>query len=272
MTKRILITGASSGIGEGTALYFLEKGWKVAATMRNPDANTSLPEHDNLIKLRLDVTDTESIAQSVSAVEEAFGGVDVVLNNAGYGTAGPFEAATEAQVKRQFDVNVFGVMAVTRAFLPLFKAQKSGLFINVSSIGGLITFPIFSLYHATKWAIEGFSESLSYEVKDFGIQVKILEPGGVKTDFAGRSLDMFDVSKTPEYVPLVERMVSNFSEEREAGYSTPRDMAEVIYTAATDGSNQLRYIAGADAKAMWQARQSMPVGAFMENTRQQMLG
>lgn len=272
MTQRILITGASSGIGEGTARYFLEKGWKVAASMRKPEENTTLPEHENLLKLRLDVTDPESIEAAVSIIEEQFGGVDVVLNNAGYGAAGPLEAATEAQIRRQFEVNFFGVVAVTRAFLPGFRAQKSGLFINVSSIGGLITMPFFSLYHATKWALEGLSESLRFELKDLGIQVKLIEPGGVKTDFAGRSLDMFNIENTPDYAPALQRMLSNFGEDRTAGYSTPEDMAKVIYEAATDGSNQLRYIAGEDAKAMWAQRQAVSTEDFMAGMYQNLLG
>lgn len=270
MMKRILITGASSGIGEGTALYFAEQGWQVIATMRNPQQ--SKLEHKNIRTLALDVTDTTSIQSAVAFVQAEYGGLDVLLNNAGYGAAGPLEAATDDQIKRQFDVNLFGVISTTRAFLPMFRAQKSGLFINISSIGGLITLPMFSLYHATKWALEGLSESLRYELNGLGIQVKIVEPGGVNTDFAGRSLDMFDISNFEDYQPFVERMIANFTPERQAGYSSAEDMAKVIFKAATDNTDQLRYVAGPDAQAMWERRQAVPTETFMKEIQQNMLG
>lgn len=270
MTKRILITGASSGIGEGTAHYFAAQGWQVIATMRNPQEGQF--DHENIRTLALDVTDKTSIQNAVAFIKAEYGALDVVLNNAGYGAAGPLEAATDAQIKRQFDVNLFGVIDMTRAFLPMFRAQKSGLFINISSIGGLITMPMFSLYHATKWGVEGFSESLRYELNGLGVQVKIVEPGGVKTDFSGRSLDMFDIGDHADYQPFVERMLANFTPDRQGTYSTAEDMAKVIFTAATDNSDQMRYVAGPDAQALWERRQAVPVETFMSEMRHNMLG
>ena len=143
--KAIVITGSSSGIGKASAKYFAEQGWKVAATMRKPEKETELTQVENLSLYQLDVTDQESIDRAAGQILNDFERVDVVLNNAGYGLAAPFEAATREQIKRQFDTNVFGLMEVTRAFLPHFRANKAGMFLNVSSIGGRITFPLISL-------------------------------------------------------------------------------------------------------------------------------
>ncbi|MGB0526047.1 MAG: SDR family oxidoreductase [Flammeovirgaceae bacterium] len=273
MEKTILITGASSGIGRDTAKFFASKGWNVAATMRNPQHETELDKIEGIQVFRLDVLDQESIDSAVAGAIEAFGKIDVVLNNAGYGTAGPFEAATKAQVKRQFDTNLFGAMDVTRTVLPHFRANKSGMFINISSIGGLVTFPIFSLYHGTKWALEGFSESLAYEVGHLGIQVKIVEPGGVKTDFATRSLDMLQDETITDYDAVVEKIVKIFnSPERAANYATGTQIAEVIFEAATDGKDQLRYIAGEDAKELWTARTELGGEGFREMIKGNFLG
>jgi NAD(P)-dependent dehydrogenase (short-subunit alcohol dehydrogenase family) len=270
----IFITGASSGIGRATALYFLEKGWQVAASMRNPDQDSALPEHANLLKVRLDVEDKASIVSALAQATEQFGQLDVLLNNAGYGSAGPLEAASEAQIRRQFEVNFFGLIDVCRGILPQFRNQKKGLIINISSIGGLVTFPFFSLYHASKWAVEGLTESLQYELNPLGIQLKIVEPGGVQTDFAGRSLDMFDASGLPDYQPGIERLMAYFSPggDHRSQYSQPEQIAEVIYQAATDGTSQFRYVAGADAQQTWGLRQSVPYENFREAIRQQILG
>jgi NAD(P)-dependent dehydrogenase (short-subunit alcohol dehydrogenase family) len=272
MTQTILITGASSGIGKATARYFAEKGWNVAATMRTPEKTADLVETDNLKKFRLDVQNKDELNQAMSGAIETFGKIDAVLNNAGYGTAGALETATDEQIRRQFEVNFFGLIDVMRAVLPHFRANKSGLFINVSSIGGLITFPLFSMYHASKWAVEGLSESLQYELNPLGIKLKIIEPGGVKTDFAGRSLDMFDATNFPDYQPTIEKMLANFNEDRMANYSTAEQIAEAIYNAATDSTDHLRYVCGTDAQAIWHARQQMPIEDFREMIRREMLG
>lgn len=273
MNKTILITGASSGIGKASAIHFAEKGWKVAATMRNPQKETELNKIQNIQLFRLDVLDQESIDQAIEGTISAFGKIDVVLNNAGYGTAGPFEAATKEQVKRQFDTNLFGLMDVTRSVLPHFRENKSGLFINISSIGGLVTLPIFSLYHGTKWALEGFTESLAFELEPLGIQVKLVEPGGVKTDFASRSLDLLQKEGLTAYDPTVEKIQALFADsERDNGYSTAEQMAGYIYEAATDGKKQLRYVSGTDAKEMWAGRQQLGDDGFHAMIKEQFLG
>lgn len=268
--KTIFITGASSGIGKASALYFQQQGWQVAATMRSPEKETELKDVANIALFALDVTDEASIAQAVSDAIVRFGTIDVVLNNAGYGTVGAFEAATQEQIKRQFETNLFGLMNVTRAFLPHFRGRKAGLFINISSIGGLVTFPVFSLYHSTKWAVEGFSESLQYELGALGIGVKIVEPGGVKTDFGGRSLDWLVNPALTDYNATLEKMQKVFGNpERLNSYSTSEQIAAVIFEAATDGKKQMRYIAGADAIPLYDLRKQIGDDAFIEmiNTR-----
>ena len=272
--KTILITGASSGIGKACAQLFHQKGWNVAATMRSPEMEKDLVPDDRMSVLMLDVVDKSSIDRTMQEAIARFGRIDVVLNNAGYGSAGPLEAGSDEQIRRQFDVNIFGLIDVTRAALPHFRENRSGRFVNISSIGGLITLPLFSLYHATKWAVEGFSEGLQYELNPLGIDVKIVEPGGVATDFAGRSLDMFDAAKVPEYTPTIERMLANYVDtgDRASQYSSPEAIAEVIYQAATDESGQLRFVAGDDAQQLWQARQNMPYEDFRAMIEEQMLG
>ncbi len=268
--KSIVITGSSSGIGKATAKYFAEKGWKVAATMRKPEKETELGNLDNISLYQLDVTDQASIDAAASQIISDFGSVDVVLNNAGYGLIGPFEAATDEQIRYQFDVNVFGLMAVTKAFLPHFRANKAGMFLNVSSIGGLITFPLISLYHSTKWAVEGFSESLAYELGELGIQVKLIEPGGVATDFGGRSMVLAMDENLPDYNEMVAKMQAAMGST--GGGSTAEFLAEGIYAATTDGKKQMRYIIGPDAEQTWAMRQQAGDDQFIAGMRQRMLG
>ena len=193
--KTILITGASSGIGLATAKHFQAAGWNVVATMRNPDSVPELQSLDRLIVLPLDVTDLSSIQAAVNATLEQFGSLDVLLNNAGYGLVGPMEAVTPAQLERQFATNVYGPIYTMQACLPHFRERKAGLIMNVTSVGGRLALPFNSLYHGTKFALEGLSESLALELAPHGIQVKLIEPGGVRTDFAGRSLDWLQAAR-----------------------------------------------------------------------------
>lgn len=189
MNKTILITGTSSGLGRATAKYFHAKGWSVIATMRTPDQEAELTQLDRTLVTRLDVQDAGSIQSAVEAGVARFGRIDALVNNAGYGAYGPLEATPFEKIRRQFDVNVLGLLATTQALLPHFRANRSGTIVNVSSVGGRMTFPLGTLYHGTKFAVEGLSEALHYELLPFGVRVKIVEPGGIRTDFGGRSLD-----------------------------------------------------------------------------------
>ncbi len=187
----------------------------------------------------------------------------MLVNNAGYGLAGPFESATEAQIQQQFATNLFGVFSVTRAALPIMRKQKSGVIINITSVGGRTAFPMNSLYHATKFGLDGFSESLWYELAPFGIHVKVVAPGGVATDFGTRSLQMTidPADDQNPYATQVRSVLSAFN-ERGGTASTAEQIADVIYTAATDSTSQLRYIAGADAQGILGAKAQMSEADF----------
>lgn len=258
--KTIFITGTSSGIGKATVKYFQQKGWNVAATMRKPEQEKELTKLANVKCLRVDVSDVESIKKAIDDTIETFGGIDVILNNAGYATVGPFEAATPDQIKRQFDTNVFGVMNVVKEILPHFRKRKGGLIINITSLGGLMTFPIYSLYHGTKWAVEGFSESLQYELRQFNIRVKLIEPGGMKTDFYTRSSDFLQNQKLKVYDSFVQKFFTNSIKMFKL--ADPIQVAKTIYKAATDKSDRLRYLSGRDARSMRLIRRNVPFSIF----------
>jgi NAD(P)-dependent dehydrogenase (short-subunit alcohol dehydrogenase family) len=245
--KTIFITGASTGLGKATAKLFASKGWNVIATMRNPEKEKELTLVDNITLLPLDVTKPDQIkATTQKAI--ALADIDVVFNNAGYGLMGPLESTTDDQLIRQLDTNLLGVIRVTQAFIPYFREKQKGLFISTTSIGGLITFPFSSVYHATKWALEGWSESMAFELKKIGVGIKTVSPGGIKTDFLNRSADM---SSHPAYQQWVEKMFASFSAH---DFSSADQIAAVVYEAATDGKDKLRYVAGEDAKALYAQR------------------
>jgi NAD(P)-dependent dehydrogenase (short-subunit alcohol dehydrogenase family) len=267
--RAIFITGSSSGLGRAAAKLFASRGWTVLATMRSPDKEKDLATLPNVVLLSLDITDPQQIT---GAANEALarGEVDVVFNNAGYGMAGPLEGVTDEQMLRMVHTNLMGPIRVTKAFTPHFRARRAGLFINTTSIGGLITVPFNSMYHATKWALEGWSEAMAFELSHFGIGMKIIEPGGMKTDFFTRS---FDIGRHPDYDALVTRVMSAITDPKQLDtYSTPEQIAEVVYEAATDGKDQLRYVAGADARATYAMRLQLGDEAFRKAMAQQFFG
>jgi len=240
MSKTVLITGSSSGIGRAAAEHFRDRGWNVVATMRTPEKAADWAARTGIQPARLDVLDHSSIKEAVERTIESFGGIDVIVNNAGYGLVGPFEASTDEQIRRQFDTNVFGLMNVCREVIPHFREKRAGTIINVASLGGRVTFPLYSLYHGTKWAVEGFSESLQYELRPFNVRVKIIEPGPIKTDFYDRSLDVISDPEIREYDGFVARAMPNLQRAGETAPG-PESVAPVIYRAATDGSWRIRY-------------------------------
>ncbi len=259
MDKVILITGASSGIGLHTAKLFQAKNWKVAATMRSPEKATELARIVDIACIRLDVTDPDSIREAIAETLERFGRIDVVVNNAGYGLLGAFEAASSEQIERQFETNVLGLMSVCREVLPYFREQKKGMIVNVSSVGGRMTFPVSSLYHATKWAVEGFSESLQYELEPFNIRVKLIEPGPIKTDFYDRSKDLTRKEGLTAYDNFVSRALETMDK---GGKAAPDGeiVAQTVYQAVTDGSRKMRY--GVNTKGILTARRLLPDALF----------
>lgn len=251
--KTILITGASSGIGKAAALKFATAGWNVIATMRSPEKEQELNLIDNIFIVKLDVQDNDSIQQAILLGIEKFGRIDTLINNAGYMVIGAFELATSEQISNQFDINVFGVMNTTRAILPHFRQNQAGTIINITSTGGRITFPTCSLYHASKFAIEGFSESLSYELISQNIAVKIVEPGSTHTNFVAAA----NVTVNPDITDYDEfnKIALENWYKNDTMPSTPAEIADVIYTAATDESDQLRYMTGRDTKVYFGIRQ-----------------
>ena len=268
MTKTILITGASSGIGRSTAKLFQDKGWNVIATMRTPENERELNSLENVLVARLDVLDSTSITDAVNLGIEQFGRIDVLLNNAGYGSYGPLEATPTEKIKRQFDVNVLGLLETTKAVIPHFRQNGSGIIINISSIGGKMTFPLGTLYHGSKFAVEGLSEALSFEMEAIGVKVKIVEPGMIKTDFGGRSFDFNNDESMVEYQETIGKLFASLGNVAETA-SEPSVVAEVIYQAATDGTMTLRYTAGEDAREIIANRKALDDETFIKGLKEQ---
>jgi NAD(P)-dependent dehydrogenase (short-subunit alcohol dehydrogenase family) len=268
MQKTILITGASSGIGHATARYFHAQGWNVVATMRAPEKETVLTGLERVLVTRLDVEDMASIDAAVAAGLSKFGRIDALVNNAGYGAYGPLEATSLEKIRRQFDVNVLGVLATTKALLPHFRTNRSGTIVNISSIGGRMTFPLGTLYHGSKFAVEGLSEALHFELAPLGIRVRIVEPGAVATDFAGRSFDFSNDSALAEYQPLVQSLFVALGPMM-ANASPAELVAEKVFQATTDPSAQLRYEVGDDAVTLLAARRAADDATFLAGVRAQ---
>ena len=261
-TQTVLITGASSGIGKAAALHFAAKGWQVAATMRTPAPETALGQLPNVRLYALDVTDTPSIEAAFAAVTRDFGRLDVLVNNAGYGVDGVFEAMTDDVIRKQFDTNVLGLMRCTRAAIPLMREQGGGTIVQIASVGGRVTFPLYSIYHATKWAVEGFSESLQYELEPLGIRVKIIEPGAIKTDFYERSREfVMRDDLRPAYGEFVTK-VEKVSQAAGRKGASAESVARVIFQAATDNSSKLRYPVAYPATVLLPASRLLPDGLF----------
>lgn len=245
--KTVLITGCSSGYGLETARYFYTQGWRVIATMRTPQEDI-LPSSDRLRVLALDVTKPESIAAAL----DASGPIDVLVNNAGIGLFGAFEATPMATVREVFETNTFGVMAMTQAVLPQFCARRSGTVVNVTSSATLAPMPLVAVYTASKMAIEGFTASLAHELKDFNVGVKLVEPGyGPTTRFASNGGERMQGLIPEAYAGFAGSVFASFTQS--AALTTEADVAEGVWRAVNDESGRLRFPAGADAVALAQA-------------------
>lgn len=264
-TQSVLITGTSSGIGRTAVHEFSRRGWNVAATMRSPDKEKELGSLPGVKLLRLDVTDTRSIEDALHAANTEFGRIDAVVNNAGFGVDGVFEAMDDETIQKQFETNVFGLMKVTRAAIPILRAQGGGSIVQVASMGGRVTFPLYSIYHSTKWAVEGFSESLHYELAPFGIRVKLIEPGAIKTEFYGKGR-VFVGGDRREYKALVEKAEKVSQSPRESGVD-PMVVARAIIRAAEDRSGRMRYPVGSPAPLLLFLRRILPERVFFAIVR-----
>ncbi len=269
--KVAIVTGSSSGIGLETSLLLAKSGFYTYATIRNLDKSTkvinNLKQKEKKLSLeilQLDVTDDESVKEAIHKITNEQERIDVLVNNAGYALVGPFEELSIEEFKEQFETNVFGVIRVTQAVLPIMRRQRCGTIVNISSIAGKIGFPLTSAYVSSKFALEGLSESMAYEIEQFGIKVILIEPGVIKTNFdnnlkIGKRVNTTD-SNSP-YVEMTQKRISRFKPRFESG-SPPIEVANVILKAIISAENQsslseLRYLVGNDALKLMEIRNNM---------------
>lgn len=244
--KTVLITGSSSGFGFETAKYFLSQGWKVIATLRNP-SDSLLPPSGLLTLLPLDVTDINSIEQVVKLA----GPIDVLVNNAGIGMLGALEGTSAGDIQDVFATNTLGTIHMTKAFLPGFRLQKSGVIINVTSSVALVPLPLLSVYTASKAAINAFSESLAIELEQFNIRINLVLPGRAPdTQFGSNAQSRMKHAFPEPYSDLAKKVFSSWQAETKLTHI--QDVIEAIWLAANDSSSPIRIIAGEDAKALAQ--------------------
>jgi len=268
--KIALVTGSSSGIGFETSLLLARNGFSTYATMRNLEKSfkvIDITKRDSLPLevLRLDVTDENSIKGAVNSIVEKEGQIDVFVNNAGYGSTGAVEDFSMDEIKSQFETNFFGVIRVIQSVLPLMRNQKRGTIVNISSIGGRIPFPFSPSYASTKFALEGLSEALQYEVEQFGIKIILIEPGIIKTNFPDnikRAKKAMDPNSP--YENLLQRRV-NRTKNMFVNGTPPEEVAKVILKAVTSQNKEpdLRYVVGSDAKLLLEKRRNMQDREFL---------
>lgn len=272
-----LVTGSSSGIGFETALILARNGFHTYASMRNLEKSKDITQIAHKEKLplqvvKLDVNSDTSVKDAVDQIVKEYKRIDVLINNAGYGLFGSLEDTSIEEIKAQFETNFFGVIRVTQQVLPVMRKQKSGTIVNVSSVGGRIGLPCLSAYHSTKFAVEGLSESMSYELDSFGIRVVIIEPGVIRTNImnssvlAKKALD----PKSP-YSSLIQKVENSFESMLKNAASPPEEVAKVILQAISSESPRLRYTAGNDADDIIRARITMSDGEFANLIKQQFL-
>ncbi|MGH9883343.1 MAG: SDR family oxidoreductase [Pyrinomonadaceae bacterium] len=266
MKSTVLITGCSSGFGKASAALFLARGWNVIATMRSPKPNL-FEDSERLLVTALDVTDPKSVSNAVAEGIARFEQIDVLVNNAGIGLFSAHEATPDEVIRQVFETNTFGVMAVTRALVPHMRERGSGTIVNVTSSVGIAPMPLVAIYTASKYAIEGFSESLAYELGTFGVRVKIVEPGlAPSTSLAANSAGRRDDLMPAAYSAYADRYLKSM-QDYPTSYTTEGDVAEAVYAAATDDGDRLRYPAGADSVMLAELRQSLSEQAFMARMR-----
>ena len=273
-----LVTGSSSGIGFETALHLARNGYKTYASMRNLEKSKDITQVATREKLpvevvQLDVDEDSSVKQAVDkivATEDQR--IDVLVNNAGYGLFGALEDLSIAEMKAQFETNFFGVIRVTHQVLPVMRKQKSGTIVNISSVGGRIGIPGLSAYHSTKFALEGLSESISYELEPFGIKVVLIEPGFIRTNIMNSSIiaKKAQDQKSP-YFSLTQQLERSFKAAmvNTSASSTPEVVAKVVVQAITSESPKLRYAVGNDAASIIQARTTLSDTEFGGLIKQQ---
>ena len=241
--QTVFITGSSTGIGYECSRIFMENGWNVVATMRNPQNAPAALKNGNVLITKMDVTDADSIQDAINEAICKFGQIDVLINNAGYYSIGVVEAITEEEIRRQIETNLLGLIFTTKAVLPYMRAKRSGLIVNMLSVAGRTTVPLQSIYHAAKWGVEGFSQSLLYEVEDFGIDVVLIEPGVIKTDFYTRSMNYSKNEKLSEYEELSDKVAGYLIDGGNNG-SDPAEVARKIYKVTESRKRKMQYVVG----------------------------
>jgi short-subunit dehydrogenase len=266
--KYAIVTGSSTGIGFETSLLLARRGFHTYATMRNIDRSQQLVDtvkkHNLPIQvLQLDVTNDNSVKNTVDRIVNESNRIDVVVNNAGYGLIGAFEDIPMDEIKAHFETNLFGAIRVMQAVLPIMRKQRSGTIVNISSMGGRIAFPLSSTYSGSKFALEGITESLSYEVEQFGIKTILIESGIVKTNFANNIKKIGKTLKPDSpYAKLVEIREANRRSMVESGSINPEEVATIILNAVTSDSPDLRYVVGNTAARLLESRKNMPETEF----------
>jgi short-subunit dehydrogenase len=277
--KVAIVTGSSSGIGYATSLLLARNRFHTYATMRNIEKSAEIQEIANKERLplqviQLDVNDDASISNSIKKIETENERIDVLINNAGYGLVGAFEDLSVEEIKLQFETNFFGVIRVIQQVLPIMRKQKSGTIVNVSSGAGLIGFPGMSAYVSSKFALEGLSESMSYELEPFGIKVIIIEPGVIRTNFKKNSImskKSLDNSSISPYSTIIQKIDSSISSIIEHA-TPPEEVAKAILHAITSNNPELRYLVGNDIIMMAETKKSMSDEDFRKMMMQSILG
>ena len=266
--KTVFITGSSSGIGKETAQLFAKNGWNVAATMRNKEFLSMYAGNKSIKTYFLDVKDKNSIDLAVNQAIQDFGKIDVLVNNAGIYTTNPLEHTHDDIIDSIIETNVKGTVLTTKAMLEHFRKNRSGIIINISSLAGRVTFPFQSIYHTSKWAIEGFSESLYYELEPLNIKVKIIEPGMVKTNIYNSVLDFPFDQYSDDYKSNFRKWHGYLMNNFRNGYSPEMD-AKTIYKAANSKSAKLRFPSDFTTKMVFILRSLLPLSVFQDIIRKQ---
>ena len=269
--KVAIVTGSSSGIGYATSLMLARNGFYTYASARNINKSTSLESIASAEKLplkliQLDVTDDSSVKDAIKQIVLEKGRIDVLVNNAGYGLFGAFEDLSLDEIKAQFDTNFFGVIRVTQNVLPVMRTPQNGggIVVNVSSINGLIAFPVISAYCGTKFAIEGLSESIAYELEPFGIKVILIEPGPIGSNFMkGSVLPKRALDPQSPYSELVQKFTVKTRSQHENA-TQPEEVAKTIVHAISTEKPEFRYVVGNDAVSLLEARKNMPYSEFQK--------
>ncbi len=266
--KTVLITGCSSGFGKLAAKKFQYEGWNVVATMRSPEKETELIELENVLVTKLDVTDQGSVDAAVAQSMADFGTIDVLVNNAGYGGRALFEQFTEESIYAMYETNVFGLMRVTRAVLPIMRQQKGGTIINVTSMAGIFGLALTSVYSSTKFAVEGLSEAMAFEYKPLNIHVKTIAPGAFGTNFSANTdnnLENGDTDVQGHARKLSDHLDAVAAQMRQQSgqEADPQDVADLIYATATT-ETPTHQVAGADAQMLMGMKNSMSQQEFLD--------